>query len=335
MSRETPSTHIIWEFADGPWGGGNQFLKALKKQFLRKGQYQEDAARADVILFNGHQFQKRTMQLKRKYPDKIFVHRVDGPMTQTRGEAGVTTDRKIFACNSWIADGTVFQSEWSRRQSRLQGMIESRFETCIINAPDPELFHPSGEIIPRADERIRLIATSWSANPKKGFDILHHLDRHLNFGRYTMTFVGNSDAPFSNIETLAPQPSEKLADLLRAHDIFVAPSLVEACSNSFLEAMHCGLPAAARNNSSHPELLNGNGLLFEGTADILSTIDKIAANLEEYRSAPRNVLSIDMVAERYSAFMEQITRAANNKRYRPQRLSTTKYYLGRLILKKL
>lgn len=31
--------HILCEFVEGPWGGGNQFLKALRRYLRKKGVY--------------------------------------------------------------------------------------------------------------------------------------------------------------------------------------------------------------------------------------------------------------------------------------------------------
>ena len=334
-SMRLPSVHIVWEFTDNPWGGGNQFLKALKKQFIQQDIYRDDPEQADVILFNGHQFQKRALQLKRKYPSKIFVHRIDGPMSLTRGKAGVPTDRKIFYCNNWIADGTIFQSEWSQKESARQGKKNTnRFEACIINAPDPDIFHPPVQRNASiTDSRTQLIATSWSSNPKKGFDIYHFLDLNLDFSRYTMTFVGNTDAPFTNITTIGPQPSIQLAKLLRTHDIFIAASLVESCSNSFLEALHCGLPAVARNSSSYPELLNGNGVLFEGENDIIEQINHVASHLNKFR-AERNTIHINDITDRYLSFFNEIIEQAATSRYTPKKLSILTYYYARVLLKK-
>ena len=105
---------------DGPWGGGNQFLKALKYTFEAKGYYENDPIQADAFLFNSHHNLKKVIKLKRKYPNKIFIHRVDGPMAY-RGRSGKKIDKQIFRINSLLADGTVFQSEWSRRESYKKG----------------------------------------------------------------------------------------------------------------------------------------------------------------------------------------------------------------------
>jgi glycosyltransferase involved in cell wall biosynthesis len=333
---QRPKIHILWEFLDGPWGGGNQFLKALRREFIKNGVYTDNAANAEIILFNSHQFQKQTLRLKLQYPEKIFVHRVDGPIFQTRGESGIVTDNKIFFCNDIAADATVFQSEWSKNASYRQGLKKTPFEACIINAPDPDIFHPEATRrgANRENRKTRLVTTTWSSNPRKGFDIFRYLDEHLDFSNYAMTFVGNTEIAFKNIETIGPQPSDRLAEILRSHHIFIAASRNEPCSNSFLEALHCGLPAVARNDSSYPELLRGNGLLFSGEDDILEKIDAVAANPGSYVQS-HNLPRIDEVAQNYLEFFAEISSQVRQKKYRPKRLSRLKYYFARLRLKSM
>lgn len=76
--------HILYTFQDNPWGGGNQFLKALKKQFLINDVYCQNPTDAGVILFNSHHQIKSILILKKKYSDKIFIHRLDGPIFKLR-----------------------------------------------------------------------------------------------------------------------------------------------------------------------------------------------------------------------------------------------------------
>ena len=44
--------HILHDFIDGPYGGGNQFLKALRQYFMDKDLYENDYETADAILVN-------------------------------------------------------------------------------------------------------------------------------------------------------------------------------------------------------------------------------------------------------------------------------------------
>lgn len=304
--------HILFEFKEGPWGGGNQFLKALRQHFIQRNVYAHQAKDADVILFNSHHFLSQVIWLKIRYPKKLFIHRVAGPIFLARGY-DFEVDQIIFRFNEAVADGTIYQSEWSKKENLRLGMSCNQFETTILNAPDSKIFFPkdsSGTL-----SKIRLIATSWSANPRKGFDIYHYLDNHLDFKRYSITFVGQADTMFNNINVIPPVPSERLADFLRNHDIFISASHMEACSNALLEGMHCGLPAVARNNTSYPEILKKGGLLFEGAKDVLLAIDKVADNLEQYQ---RNISlpTMEEVGDAYYQFAEHIFQAKQRGNYK-------------------
>jgi glycosyltransferase involved in cell wall biosynthesis len=67
-------------------------------------------------------------------------------------------------------------------------------------------------------------------------------------------------------------PREDVADLLKAMDLFVLPSLMEGMSNTILEAMATGLPVIATNVGGNPEILTDSesGYLFQpGNVDEL------------------------------------------------------------------
>ena len=80
-------------------------------------------------------------------------------------------------------------------------------------------------------------------------------------------------------------PSGALVDELRRHDVYVTASRIEACPNSLLEAMHCGLPALAIRSGAHPESWGAGGELFDDVGDALLKLDLIAARYDEYRFA--------------------------------------------------
>lgn len=315
--------HILIDFKDGPWGGGNQFLRALKSRFVKQGCYEDDPNQAEIILFNSHHNIINVIKLKRKFPEKIFIHRVDGPMSY-RGESGKKLDKKIFNINSFIADGTVFQSKWSRQESYKKGMKKNRFEAIIHNAPDPEIFFPQQNKKTSA-YKLKLIATSWSNNPNKGFDIYHYLDKNLDFDKYIFTFIGKIDKPFENFNVIEPLPSLELAEQLRSHDIFIFASENEACSNSLLEAQHCGLSAVVRNTSSNPEILSNRGEVFKGEKDILKKIDDVAEKINNYKKMFVAYIGIKEVAQLYNDFYKNIYRAVKEGHYNSKSINYFDY----------
>ncbi len=280
--------HILYEFKEGPWGGGNQFLKALRDALIKQDAYSNDPFKAQAFLFNSHHLgpEQRGLDLlyalKSQAPECPVLHRIDGPIGLIRG-GGFSTDRLIFKINHILASGTVFQTRWSMEESLRHGLQAIQPITHILNAPDPALFypapkHPSGE-------KIKLIATSWAANARKGFDLYAYLDTHLDFTRYTMTFVGNSPLPFRNIRHIPAVDSRSLGELLRAHDIYITASRNDPCSNALCEALHCGLPALVLDSGGHPEILGNGGLPFEGAQDILEKIDTLTAQYDHFRNA--------------------------------------------------
>lgn len=311
------NVHICFEFVQGPWGGGNQFLKALRSFLRDRGVYTPDPDEADAILLNSHHNLPAAVRLKRTRPETVVVHRVDGPVFDVRRGIPMT-DRIIYGFNRRLADGTIFQSDWSRAQNRTRGLTPAPHETTIVNAPDPTLFNrhdASGS----PGEKTRLIATSWSANMRKGFDIYRYLDEHLDFDRYEFTFVGNSPVEFENVDWVDPVPSEEVAARLKAHDIFVTASRSDPCSNSLIEALHCGLPAVARDDGGHPEIVGEGGELFTNGPACLEAIDRVAADVEGYR-ARIDLPDFETVGERYLEFVADIVESVDSGAYEPRRL---------------
>ncbi len=298
-----PTIHILYKFTVGPWGGGNQFLKALQNYFRDTGVYSEDPKNADMILFNSHHCLKEVYNIKKKYPKKILIHRIDGPIFCVRGKDELI-DEIIFQANKIFADGTVFQSNWSRTKNYELGLSRNLNERVIVNAPDPKIFNREGKK-PFERKRIRLIATSWSANIRKGFDIYKFIDNNLDFDRYQMTFVGNSHIKFKNIKWIKPVPNQQVAKLLKEHDIYIIASRSDPCSNALIEALHCGLPAVARNDGGHPEIICNAGELFEDTTGVLKAIEMVSNDFLRFQEQIR-LSTLNEVGKEYYNFAQSI-----------------------------
>ncbi|MDH5442542.1 MAG: glycosyltransferase family 4 protein [Candidatus Nomurabacteria bacterium] len=302
----------------GPWGGGNQFLKALKVALQNMNVYEESPEKSDIVLFNSFDSLGNITAIKKNNPDILFVHRVDGPISLIRGH-GKIYDKKIFSINHAVADGTIFQSEWSKNKLQEMGMPRNKFETVIHNAVDTAVFFPKDT--PNKNKKIKLVAVSWSNNINKGFDDYEYLDKHLDFDKYEMTFVGRSPVIFSNIKMIDPVSSDELAGMLRSHDIYITASKHDPCSNSLIEAMACGLPAVAYNDGGHTELVGNNGELFSHQSELIEKINLVALDMGKYKKGVNEQESIDAVAKKYYNFMSGIYRANQNKNYTAKKLA--------------
>jgi glycosyltransferase involved in cell wall biosynthesis len=248
-----------------------------------------------ACLFNSFNFD--FARLRRFARDDCrLVHRVDGPIGTYRGyDDG--TDRRILALNQSLAAATVLQSRYSLERHAELG-LELRNPVVIPNAPDPRIFFPPDTREPLAGRRARLIASSWSDNPRKGAATFEWLDRHLDTDRFELTFVGRSSVRLERSRMLPPVRSEELAELLRNHDIYLAASLDDPCSNALLEAMACGLPAVFAASGGHPELVGEGGLPFTAAVELPDVLDALAVELDERRAAIR-VPALSDVTDRY------------------------------------
>jgi glycosyltransferase involved in cell wall biosynthesis len=226
-----------------------------------------------------------------------MVHRVDGPIGVYRGfDDG--TDERISKLNGELAQATVFQSRYSL-EKHLELGYELRDPVVIPNTVDPEIFFAPEEREPLEGRKVRLIATSWSDNVRKGAESFAWLDANLDWSRYELTFVGRSAVPFEHIQRVGPLVSEEVARLLRRHDVYIAASRDDPCSNAVLEALACGVPVAYLASGGHPELVGQGGLPFAADEELPPVLARLVEDLDRYREAI-SVPPIGDVADRYS-----------------------------------
>jgi glycosyltransferase involved in cell wall biosynthesis len=289
---------LFHDFVPAPTGGGHQFLRALARELRGRGLTVEEnriSGGTPACLLNSFNFDVRRL---RRFSSRgaRMVHRVDGPIGVYRGfDDG--TDARVAAINRSLADATVLQSRYSLEKHRELG-IELVAPVVIPNAADPAIFHPPAEREPLGGRRLRIVATSWSDNPRKGAAVLQWLDRHLDRDRFELTFVGRAAAPLEHARTVSPLASEPLAELLRTQDVYLAASRDDPCSNALVEALACGLPAAYLRSGGHPELAGEGGLPFDDPEELPAVLDRLARELDERRAAIR-LVPLAEVADRY------------------------------------
>ena len=88
------------------------------------------------------------------------------------------------------------------------------------------------------------------------------------------------------------------------HDLFITASIDDPCSNSLIEAMHCGLPSLVRNSGGHPEIVGEGGLLFNGIEDVHDRLDDLADQKESLRKKFA-LPTINEVGDRYLQFARE------------------------------
>lgn len=293
---------LFHEFRPPPTGGGHQFLRALTRELRRRGIEIEEntiSGGTPVCLFNSFNFDFGRL---RRFSGRgaRMVHRVDGPIGTYRGfDDG--TDRRILAINHALADATIFQSQYSLARHAALG-LDLRSPVVVPNTVDPDIFYPPLQREPLAGRRLRVVATSWSDNPRKGSETLQWLDRSADHDLVEITFVGRTNVPLERIRAVAPVGSEALAVILRGQDVYLAPSRDDPCSNALLEGLACGLPAVYLRSGGHPELVGAGGIGFDADEELPDVFARIASELDERRRSI-HLLSLSEVADRYLAVL--------------------------------
>jgi glycosyltransferase involved in cell wall biosynthesis len=268
---------IYFKFHRGPWGGGNQFLKALTDALRRRGWWVGNALDFSprVFLFNSFHAQFGD-SIPAGSASTLMVHRIDGPTFLIRGK-DFEVDESVFSLNASLADVSVFQSPWSLFETLNLGFKPVN-PVLITNAVNPRIFNRQGRVPFSEDRRIRLISTSWSDNPRKGGAIYKWLDDNLDWDRYEYTFVGRASEKLTNIRVMEPVPSKELAEILRQHDIYITASDNDPCSNALVEALACGLPAIYYNRGGHASLVGFGGLPFDRSEEIPELLERMVSN---------------------------------------------------------
>ena len=284
-------------------------MSALREELRRLNLYAESLRDSDVVLINSfHRGQEavvaEVIREKVRRPSLRIVHRVDGPFSKVRGRNDFA-DIAVSTLNRLLADGTVFQSEWSKGECLKQGLDATKPSYVIGNAPQPNLFFPKSDQAVNAP-RLRLIATSWSSNQNKGYEVYTWMDKNVDWDLYEMTFVGNPPVAFKNIKALTPLDSWMLAEEIRSHDVYVSAARNEPCSNAIIEGLCCGLPVLGYDGGGTPELVKQGGLLFSNPAEIPPLLNELRAKYATFQRAIR-APSLEEITTLYVSFARKIT----------------------------
>lgn len=294
---------IFHEFAPPPTGGGHQFLRAFWRAAEADGLKVENnsiSSTTRACLMNSFNFDERRLRRLRRN-SVLYVHRVDGPIDTYRGRNdGV--DRNIWRVNREMADKSIFQSHYSL-EKHLQLGLEFKNPVVILNAVDAEIFNPHGRLAFSRERKIRLIASSWSDNINKGAPVYQWLDEHLDWERYEFTFVGRSPIQFQNIRMIPPVDSQQMAELFQQHDIYLAASKNDPCSNSLIEALNCGIPAIFLQSGGHPEIVQEAGFGFSEADEIPALANRLVDEYE-LRQSKITIPSLREVCAKYLTILE-------------------------------
>lgn len=296
---------VFHDFAPAPAGGANQTLRAVLAEATRRGltvEYGATSPSTKAVLFNSFNFDARRLEwFAARMPSGCrMVHRVGAVTSLYRGfDDG--TDAHVAEINRRFAQATLAISQATIDMYRSIG-VDLVAPRVIYNGIDPEIFHPRERVRFDRGRKTRIVAVSWSDNPRKGGPVLRWLERALDLDRYELTFVGNTCETFERVRHVPPLPSHELAALLREQDVFFTATQHDAYSNALVEALSCGLPALYLDSGGSREAVKEAGFGFTEQEEIPALLERLR---DEYESR-QALISLPSLGEVVDAYLETL-----------------------------
>lgn len=301
---------LLYYTTDRPWGGVNTFFRNFKRYISLDGGIElvNQFAKADILLSVGHYIGPGSILKKRHLRNlshglrirnplgwfldkgiKKIVFRLDGLRRIYAPEGSKLDD--ILIDNLDLADSAIFQSNYSRECFHNLNIQYPRSNTVILNGTDNRIFYPPN-CMPDFSNRVVLVTNSWSKNHNKGFKTIA-LFSELN--RVQVLHIGNwpEDISPRRVKLLGTMQENEVAEVLKKGQYFLFPSENEACPNTVVEALACGLPVLYHDSGGTPELCKNDlfgKALPKDPYDILALNQFIENVLGQYRNMRSHIM---------------------------------------------
>jgi hypothetical protein len=281
---------------DGPWGGGNLFVKNLAKYLTSKGHkviYNLCEPDINLILLtdprnklqSSSTFNHNEIKKYKKYVNKHV--RVVQRINECDERKNTTSVNNLYLEASDVADKVVFVSSWLKDIYIKLGLQESKSKVILAGA-DSKIFNSQHSLVWNNKEKFKLVTHHWSNHKLKGFEDYKKVDEMLNQdiwrNKIEFTYIGNMNAnySFNNIKILEPLTGKHLANEIKKHHFYLTSSINEPSGNHHIEAAQCGLPIIYKLSGGMPEYCQGFGVGYQDNVE--DAINIAMNNYKEYKS---------------------------------------------------
>jgi glycosyltransferase involved in cell wall biosynthesis len=213
------------------------------------------------------------------------------------GDLRSARERRVYRVVLRLADAVAVNTEAVAERLRAARVVQPGRIVVVPNGVDTRRFHPAERPAPG---RAPTVGALGVLRPEKGLDDLVAAAALVRERCPGVRFVIHGDGPCreplrDRIATLGLGDRVTLAGAtdapaaaLRALDVFVLPSLSEACSNALLEAMATGLPVVATRVGGSPLTVeDGVSGLLVPPRDPAALAKALVTLLEDGRLAAR------------------------------------------------
>ena len=292
---------ISSKIVDGPYGGGNLFVKNLKNYLLSEGHSVVHSLKdkdIDIILIINPLLDSATFTYSHfdalYYSNFININsRIIQRINECDERKNTNYVNKQIIDSSKYADFRVFVSNWLQNLYFGKG-VDKENSLVIMSGSDNSIFYPDIKDYNFDESKVKLVTHHWSNHWNKGFEIFNKLDLLLDNPNlnsiFSFTFIGNvnKSSNFKNILVKPPMDGAELAIELRKYDGYLTASINEPSGNHHIEAAQCGLPIMYLNSGGLPEYCDGYGVVFskknfeEKLYEFIEKIDLYKVKVQQY-----------------------------------------------------
>ena len=284
---------------EGPWGGGNLFVKNLANFLISNGHsVVYDLCEPDINLIlltdprnkllSSSTFNHKEIKKYKKYINKDvkIVQRIN----ECDERKNTNNVNDLYLTASEIADKVIFVSSWLKDIYIKLGLPENKSQVILAGA-DRRIFNSNNSLTWNEREKLKLVTHHWSSHELKGFDdykkIDEMLDQEVWNQKIKFTYIGNvnENYSFNNIKIIKTLSGIKLASEIKKHHFYLTSSINEPSGNHHIEAAQCGLPILYLNSGGIPEFCKNFGVVFE----VNNFEEKLNYILRNYNDIEKNM----------------------------------------------
>ena len=269
---------------EGPWGGGNLFVKAFCDYFSSLGHdvVHNMDQKVDLMFMQDPRYSdlgisiNEIVKYKQMNPEVGLVHRVN----ECDARKGTQDMDTLLRECSKFTDLTIFVSNWMEEYHRKLGWHCKKSEV-VYNGVDLDHFKKREKI---KNGKTNIVTHHWSDNPLKGSDVYSFLDEFVgkNSQEYTFTYIGRSGVEFKNTNVVKPLSGKALGQELSKYDVYVSGSRYDPGPNHVIESVACEMPTICHQEGGGALEFCGPQMSYGTTQELINLLQDIKdeGNLE-------------------------------------------------------
>ena len=260
---------------EGPWGGGNLFVKAFCESASLRGhevtfQLEDNI---DVIFVQDPRYNdlrisiNEIAQYKNTNPGVKLIHRVN----ECDARKNTSDVDDILRQASSVTDMTVFVSHWMKDYHLSRGW-NCKDVAVIYNGVNKEHFRKREKI---QNGKVNIVAHHWSDNRMKGTDVYEFLDALVGEDdRFTFTYIGRTSTDFKHSKVISPLYGASLGEELSRYDVYVSGSRFDPGPNHILESLACEIPTIVHAEGGGATEFAGSKFSFQNSEQLIDLLLK-------------------------------------------------------------